>query len=231
MYEAAYAYPDGASTVSRFADALAALEYDGVVVRSRVDSRPEYDPGTVREEYGLNVVDGVTVDAADPAAASGAVGNLRSEHTVLVVRGGGETMNRYAAEEPKVDVLAQPGKEVNHVVVKAAVENGVRVEFDLGRVLRESGGRRVQALRGLRKLRELVEKYDAPYVVSASPSSHLHVRDPRSLVAVGEVVGFDADQIQNGLREWGVLAERNRERQSADFIAPGVRRSEHEEDG
>jgi len=114
--------------------------------------------------------------------------------------------------------------------VKAARENAVRVEFDFGPVLRTAGGPRVQALRGLRKLRELVEKYDAPYVVSASPSSHLDVRAPRELVAVGEKIGFTEEQVRTGLAEWGALAERNRERMSADFIAPGVRKGRYEED-
>ncbi|MGB9987801.1 RNase P subunit p30 family protein [Salarchaeum japonicum] len=230
MYEAAFAYPDGASTVARLAETLAGVEYDGVVVRSRAGNRPEYDAERVREEHDIDVVDGVTVDAEDPTGASGAVTNLRSDVTVLCVHGGNATMNRYAAEEEKVDVLSRPGSEVNHVVVKAAKRNAVRLEFDFGPVLRESGGRRVQALRGLRKLREIVEHYDAPFVVSATPRTHLDARAVRELVAVGEQAGFSEDQIRAGLREWGVLAARNRERMSADFIAPGVRRGRYEED-
>lgn len=230
MYEAVFAHPDCASTVARFADTLAGIKYDGVVVRSRAGARPDYDSEQVCEEYGIDVVRGVTVDAEDPTGASGAVANLRSDVTVLCVQGGNATLNRYVAEEEKVDVLSCPGSEVNHVVVKAAKRNAVRVEFDFGPVLRESGGERVKALRGLRKLREIVEHYDAPYVVSVTPESHLDVRAPRELVAVGEQAGFSEDQIRAGLREWGVLAARNRERMSADFIAPGVRRGRYEED-
>jgi len=68
--------------------------------------------------------------------------------------------------------------DVNHVLVKAAVENGVRLEFDLSGVLRESGGRRVRIIQSLRKLREIVNHYDAPYVVSVDPTSHLELRAP-----------------------------------------------------
>lgn len=230
MYEAAYAHPDGASTVARFAHTLAGVGFDGLVVRSRADAAPEFDAAKLAEEYGIDVVSGVTVDGSDPSEASGRIGTLRSEHTVVVVRGGDAKSNRFAAESERVDVLAAPGGEVNHVVVKAAKENAVRVEFDFGPVLRQSGGPRVQALRGLRKLREIVEKYDAPFVVSASPESHLDVRAPRELVAVGEEIGFTKEQVRSGLAEWGVLAERNRERMSADFIAPGVRKGRYEED-
>jgi ribonuclease P/MRP protein subunit RPP1 len=115
------------------------------------------------------------------------------------------------------------GGDVNHVLAKAAARNGVRLEFSFRRVLRASGGDRVQAIGDLRKLRELVENYEVPYVVSADPRSHLHLRAPRELQAVGEVVGFSADQVEAGLAEWGRLAARNRERTSDSFVEPGVR--------
>jgi ribonuclease P/MRP protein subunit RPP1 len=202
VYEAVHAHPDGESTVARFALTAASDGFDGVVVRSRTDARLDVDLGAVREECGVDVVDGVEVDAEDRSHASGTIASLREQVTVLVVRGGTPTLNRFVAESPKVDVLAGPMRgdgDVNHVVVKAARENGVRVEFDFSRVLRADGGERVQALRGLRKLRELVAYYDAPFVVSATPASHLELRAPRELLAVGEEVGFDREQIRSGL--------------------------------
>lgn len=119
--------------------------------------------------------------------------------------------------------------DLNHVLVKAARDHGVRVEFDFGPVLRSTGGHRVQHLRSLRKLRELVEHYDAPYVVSANAHSHLQLRAPRELIAVGEAIGFAPEMVRTGLREWGALARRNRERADESFIAPGVERGRYDE--
>jgi ribonuclease P/MRP protein subunit RPP1 len=161
------------------------------------------------------------------------VGEHRSEHTLVILAGGTEETNRFAAEEPRVDVLARPMArrgDVDHVIAKAAARNGVRIEFDLAPVLRTSGGRRVRALSDLRKLRELVEKYDVPYVVSASPGSHLEVRAPRELAAVGAAIGFSREAILEGLREWGRLAARNRDLQGGSFIEPGVRGGKHDEE-
>lgn len=233
MYEAVHARPDGESTVARFASTAASDGYDGVVVRNRTDARPDVDLESVSDEYGVDVVDGVELVADDVSHASGAIGNLRDQATLLVVRGGTPDLNRFVAESPKADVLAAPMREegdVNHVVVRAARDNAVRLEFDFSRVLRAQGGPRVQALRGLRKLRELVEYYDAPYVVSADPHSHLELRAPRELLAVGEEIGFEREQVRAGLEEWGVLAARNRKRQSEEFISKGVERGRHEED-
>ena len=234
MYEAVYATPDGDTTVSRFAHAAARYGYDGVVVRDTgadggLGAR-EYD--RIRERFGTDVVDGFEVTTENPESAAGAIGARRTSRTLLLVRGG-ERMNRFAAEQDRVDVLTRPfgrGGDVNHVVVKAARDNGVRLEFDLGPVLRCDGGRRVKALRKLRKLRELVAAYDAPYVVSATPTSHLQLRSPRELAALGETLGFSPEGVREGLAEWGRLVERNRHRLSDSFIALGVERGRYEED-
>lgn len=223
-YEAVYARPDGESTVARHARTAARQGYDGLVVRTDGAPVPE---GTA-ERYGLDLIDGVEVDAEDPASASGGIGNARPDHTLVLVRGGTATMNRFAVEQPRVDVLASPtgagegADRFNHVLARAAARNGVRVEFDLGPALRTDGGPRVQALSDLHLLYDLVERYDVPHVVSARAAGHLALRAPRELAAVGEAVGLDAAFVRDGLAEWGRLARRNRERASDAFVMPGV---------
>ncbi|MBZ6496317.1 RNase P subunit p30 family protein [Natrinema longum] len=233
MYEAVHAHPDGQSTVARLAQTAADYGYEGVVVRNHDDARADYDPERIRAEYGLDVVEGVEIRADDPQQAGGSVGNYRTSETIVGIHGGTTALNRFAVEQPKVDVLAHPMTEsgdVNHVLVKAAVENGVRLEFDLSGVLRESGGRRVRILQSLRKLREIVAHYDAPYVVSGDPTSHLELRAPRELKALGDRIGFSPEFVEDGLAEWGRLAERNRHVDSESFIEPGVQRGRYEED-
>jgi ribonuclease P/MRP protein subunit RPP1 len=229
MYEAVHVYPDGESTAARVATTAARMGYAGVVVRAR-ETTPDYP--AVREASGIDAVDAVEIVAPDPERASGAVGGRRPDHTLLCVRGGTDRLNRFAVENDRVDVLTRPmadDGDVNHVLANRAAANGVRVEFDFGPVLRATGGERVQALRGLRKLRELVADADAPFVVSANPASHLELRAPRELIAVGEAVGFAPDTVRAGLREWGELAERNRYRQSGSFVEPGVERGRGDE--
>lgn len=168
------------------------------------------------------------------SVASGSIGHRREQATVLLLRGRTPEMNRFGAESPRLDVVADPmggDGDLNHVIVNAAESNGVALEVNLGPVLRQSGGARVQALRGLRKLRELIEAADAPFVVSASPATHLQVRAPRELVAVGEAIGFDREQLRTGLETWATLAARNRRRKDPGYVAPGVTVDTREEDG
>ena len=233
MYEAVHARPEGDSTVARLAVTAREYGFEGIVVRDHTDALGSYDAERVRDAYGVDVVRGVEIRTDDPSKASGHLGNVRPKYTLVALHGGSDRLNRFAVEHERVDVLAHPmarGGDFNHVLAKAAARNGVRVEFNLQRVLRADGGRRVQALQGLAKLHRLVEKYDVPYVVSADPFSHLQLRAPRELRTVGEAIGFDAEWIEDGLAEWGRLATRNRERRSEDFIQPGVQRGRYEED-
>jgi len=232
MYEAVHARPDGSATVARMAHDAAELGYEGVVVRNHSDHRTAYDADRIRDAYGVDVVRGVEIRADDPSAASGSVGNFRPKHTLLCVHGGDDAINRFACETERVDVLCHPLRgdgDVNHVLAKAAARNGVRIEVNLARALRTTGGRRVQFLNDLERLWRLIDRYDVSFVVSADPASHLQLRAPREVCAVGDACGIDADDVREGLREWGRLAERNRERDSERFIEPGVRRGRYEE--
>ena len=228
MYEAVTAYPAGDSTVSRQAKTAADYGYDGLVVRTR---EAEFDADAISDRYEIEIIGGIEIDAADPEAAAGGVGNHRPECPILLVRGGTNALNRYAVEAERVDVLSRPmagDGDFNHVLARAAATNRVFIEFDLGPVLGERGGPRVQALQDLRKLRELVEQYDTPFVVSATADSHRGLRAPRELRAVGKQIGFTADQITAGLRAWGEIVARNRARDEEAFIEPGVRRGRYD---
>lgn len=232
MYEAVHAVPDGEATAARHA--LTAREYgfEGVVVRNHSDAAADVDAGRIEDEYGVAVVEGVEIRADDPEAASGYLGNYREDHLLLALHGGTTALNRFGTAQDRLDVLAHPldgDGEFDHVMARAAADHGVRVEINLGRVLRRDGGPRVQAIRDLRHLRKLIEQYDVPYVVSADPFSHLQVRAPRELAAVGSEIGFEPAQVDAGLSEWKRIVDRNRERLSAAFLEPGVWEGRYED--
>ena len=233
MYEAVYANPDEEGSIRRLVETASAYGFDGVVVRNATEGALVDELLATREAASIDVVDAGEITASEPQRASGSVGNVRHSRTTVIVRGGSPVLNRFAVENEKVDVLSRPmaGEgDVNHVLAKAAVANGVCIEFDLGPVLRESGGRRVRVLQSLGKLFEIADYYDAPYVVSATPADRFELRAPRELAAVGEQIGLSREWIEEGLAEWGRLAARNRRIQSDSFIEPGVERGRYDED-
>lgn len=234
MYEAVHAHPDGNATVARLAVTAREFGYDGVVVRNHGDRQAEYEPATVANTTGVDVIPAIELRTDDRSQLAGLVDRYRKKRIVVCVHGTSPEINRHACETPEVDVLCHPMRadgDMNQVLARAARENGVRVEFNFAEILRETGGRRTRAVAGLHKLLDLVEQYDVPYVVSADPFSHLEIRAPRELAAVGERAGIDRDVVLDGLREWRRLADRNRDRTAESFIEPGVRRGPYEEDG
>src|SRR6056297_398527 len=94
-YEAVTAYPEGTSTVSRYAKTAASQGFDGLVVRTR---GADYDAAAIDDRYGVDIVTGIEVDADTPDSVSGSIGNFRRECTLLLVRGGTNAVNRYAVE-------------------------------------------------------------------------------------------------------------------------------------
>ena len=185
-----------------------------------------------------DIVNGVEIVSADPQHASGVLGDERSKRTIVAIRGGTNKLNRFAVEQPRVDVLTQPfvGSDksrmgdINHVLVKAAVRNEVAVELNLGPAIRADGGHRIKHLKRLNKLKRLITHYDAPYVMSATPRSHLEFRTPRELAAVGAEIGLGETWVHNGFAMWDEIITRNRHRRSESFIAPGVEHGRYEKD-
>lgn len=232
MYEGVHAWPDGESTVARLAATASSYGFEGIVVRNHGDAQARFEADKIRSKYGIDVIEAIEIRTDSSAQASGLVGNYRSKRTIVCVHGG--PLNRFATEQSQVDVLAHPMQEgdINHVLAKNAVANNVHLEFNFSQILRSTGGTRVQAIQDLTKLWDLVEKYDVPYVVSADAHSHLGIRSPRELQAIGEVVGLSENAIKRGLEAWEDLAERNRKRRSDTYLEPGVRiepQSDHED--
>lgn len=222
-YAAAHARPEGDATVARLARTASEQGYDGLVVRNHDDPLADVDVDRLTHAFDIDLVDGVEIRADTRTEASSRLGSSRQDRTVVCLHGG--DLNRFGVEQDRVDVLAHPmrGGDLNHVLARAAADHGVRLEFDLSRVTRADGAARERAIRDLRKLGELVHAYDAPFVVSTDARSHLHLRAPRELVAVGTVVGLEEAAVRQGLQEWGNIARRNRERLTDGFVEPGVR--------
>jgi len=238
MYEAVSVGNECQTTLTRYATTASRFGFDGVVARQPASEAPaEHSLSAERlhcwEQYSIDVVDAVEFRTTAISTIRRKLDDVRESSTLVVVRGGSPERNRFAVEEPRVDVLSAPMEtegEFNHVLAKAATRNAVHVECDLAPVLRCSGGTRVRALQDLQKLWEILAQYDTPFVVSGSPQSHLELRAPRELQAVGQKAGIDSESILKGLEAWGELAARNRERHSESFIAPGVERTRYEKD-
>lgn len=202
MYEFVHTAPESRSTLNRMALTAERMRYSGIIIRNH--SNYELLDEWV-SEFGVDVVGGVEVRADSVEQLHGLVRKYRDKVDVVCVHGGEEDINRGAVEMDEVDVLCHPmkgrGRGVNHVTAATARENDVVLEFNLSKVLRESGGERVRALQDLRFLRKLVRKYGTPFIISGDPYTHQDLRAPREMKALLELIGFREGEINTGIGE------------------------------
>lgn len=235
MYEAVRPYPAGDATAARFARVAGAYGYDGVVLRRSPDDdaqgggagdEPTASPSGPADSDAApsDVVPAIEVDAADRDRLARLLRERREDVPVIVARAADGAASRFAAERERVDVLLPtPGATPDHATIGTAAANGVRIGVDLGPVLRGDGGSRVRALGHLRTLVTDLRDRDAPHVVTGTPASHLALRAPRDIAALGAALDVSADWVRDGLAEWGRIIRRNRERAAPPPGEPGVR--------
>lgn len=208
MYEFVHAAPETATTPARTAHTASRAGYEAVVLRNHfdveegADTYPSYD---VPDEPAIPVQEGVEVRPDGVESLHQGIRRAEREGAAVVaVHSGDETVNR-AAIQADVDMLAHPnrgrGRSFDHVLAREAADAGVAVELTLAPVLRGSGGERVKAIRDLQATLKLVRKYGTPFVVSADPRTHLHIRSPRELRAVARLVGIEDNEFDRGTNE------------------------------
>lgn len=213
LAEAVSVYPDGTSTASRFAMTASQLGYDGIVIRNSRSVAAEPPTSAIREKFDIDIVEGIEVVRADPDEISGQLPHLKEQTELLLVAGGSESMNRFVSGQHHVDVLTDPigpdGPDIDPGVATQARDNQVAIELNLA-PLTSNGGERVRYLDRLNRLWETIDHYDAPYVITVSPESHLKLVAPREAAALGDLVGLEGTDVRTGLATWLDIATVNR---------------------
>lgn len=230
MFEAIRATTTEESTVARMALTATELGYHGLVVRHPDPQNASIDVDAIVSMSGIKIVIGGEITTDAPSQASGLIGSLRPIVPVLVISGGTRAMNNFVVRQDRVDVLADPigdQQAIDHVVVKTAKSHGVHLELNLGPVLRSAGGNRVRSIRRLRELWALIDHYDAPFVVTGCPRSHLEFRAGRDLAAIGNTIDIDPEKVNEGMKQWSRIVWENQDRLAEDYVQPGVHRGKH----
>jgi ribonuclease P/MRP protein subunit RPP1 len=129
---------------------------------------------------------------------------LRHGLDYVVVCGGDYRVNRLAVAEPGVDILAHPdlGRRdsgVDAIVARAAAENRVAIEINLGRIINSSGTRRVYVLRNVKKTLMLARKYGSPLIASTGAESWLELRGGDGVRCLLQMIGFEEEEITDAM--------------------------------
>jgi len=145
----------------------------------------------------FEIYTGIEIQADNVSKLNKYISRSVNKVDIISVSGGHEDINRGAVENGHVDILAHPasqGKPLNHVLSKAAADNGVAIDFNIDALIRHRGGSRVRILSALRQNARLAHKFDIPMVITSNARSHYDLRGPREMMALGMLMGMTMEE-------------------------------------
>ncbi len=183
----------------------------------------------VCSELGVDFVSRVDLRPRGPADLMRQLRRLRRKFEVISVSCESKAVARQAAKDRRVDLLNFPlldfhRRFFDRAEAELACKGLAALEIDVKPLLVLEGAARVRLLSCLRRETSIAKSFGVPIVVSSGVSHELLLRKPREMAALGFIFGLDEVAGLDAVsRNPVALVERNREKLSAEFVAPGIR--------
>jgi RNase P/RNase MRP subunit p30 len=210
---------------------VAKLGYGLVGMPLAAETRGE-EVGKLREVCGGVGVDFVSRVDLRPRSAGELVRLLRGvrrRFEVVCVLCESKGVARQAARDRRVDLLSFPlldfrRRFFDRAEAELACGGLSALEVNVKPLLVLEGAARVRLLSWLQREVAVARRLGVPVVVSSGVSAELLLRKPREMAALGFLFGLDeVSGLDAVSRNAGAIVERNREKLSAGFVAPGIR--------
>ena len=183
----------------------------------------------VSEESGVDFA--TRLDLA-PKSSNELLGNLRRfrrKFEVVSVLCSSKPLARQAAKDRRVDLLSFPAVEprkrfFDWAEAELASKSSAAFEIDMAPVLSLDGFLRVVFLSCLRREVARAESFGVPVVISSGARDSLFLRKPQDFASLTLLFGMDLSRALEALsKNPGSIVDGNREKQSSDYVMPGVR--------
>jgi len=155
--------------------------------------------------------------------------SIRRKFDVLLVRGGDIELNRYACENPEVDILTHPEYErydpgLNHVLVRSAAKNDVAIEINFREILITNKNSRSKVLSNMRNNIMLAKKFKAQIILCSGAISHFELKSPECLISMVSQLGLELSEAKNSITKIPEsILNRSKERKSEKWVSPGIK--------
>lgn len=181
------------------------------------------------EEAGLDLVPRLDLHPPTPRRLLAALRKFRRRFEIIAVFCVSKPVARQAAKDRRVDLLNFPSlhfrkrffdKEEAELASNALAS----LEIDMKPLLIFDGVTRIRLLSMLRKEVAVACKFHVPIIISSGvPVGHL-MRKPRAFAALASLFDLDRPTRIAAVSTSPLqIVERNREKLSKDFVAPGIR--------
>ncbi len=154
---------------------------------------------------------------------------LRRKFEVICVFCENKEIARQAAKDRRVDLLNFPSLDFrrrffDRAEAELASNSLAALEVDVKPLLVLEGPSRIRLLSNLRRETAIAREFRVPIVVSSGAQGEIQLRKPREMAALTFLFGLDeASALETVSQNPAAIVERNREKLSRRFVAPGIR--------
>jgi ribonuclease P/MRP protein subunit RPP1 len=197
-----HSLPDYSDSPNRMILEAKRMGYAGICLSSLNPANTFHNPENIYPITDFGIYTGIEIQTDSISDLNKQVNRLREKVDIILIGGGLENINRSAVENQKVDILAHPalhGKPLNHILTKAAADNGVAIDFNIDALIMQIKGLRVNVLSALRLNVRLARKYDAPMILTSNAKSHYDLRGPREMMSLGLLMGMTHEEAFHAL--------------------------------
>ncbi len=192
-------YPNGDSSVRRFALEAAALGFDSLVA---------FD--TPSATYGdVEVRRGLFIQYAGMKDVIAQVKRANDPMSVVSVKAGDAGFNRGVVGYRGVHILrgihAAEKNAFDHVTAKMAADNRVAVDIDLSCLISARGIARQKAIQRYRDVMVLEQRFEFPLTLSSYARSVLDLRAVREVSGLCTLLGMDLPDVEKALAGVGTV--------------------------
>ena len=184
---------------------------------------------TTCTDMGLDFVSRVDLRPRSQDELTGLLRKLRRRFEVICVLCETKEVARQAAKDHRVDLLNFPlldyrRRFFDRAEAELASCGNAGFEVDVKPLLVLDGPARVRFLSSLRREVAVALEFHLPLVVSSGVSEALLLRRPREMALLGLLLDLTGTDALDAVSTCPAgLVERNREKLSAGFVAPGIR--------
>lgn len=184
----------------------------------------------ISNEAGLEFATRLDLAPRSPGELLSGLRRFRRRFEVVAVLCNSKPVARQAAKDRRVDLLCfrsfdSSKRFFDRSEAELASASSAAVEIDLALVLSSLESRSgVGIFSRLRREVATAGDFDVPLVISSGASDPLFLRRPKDCAAFALLFGLDESRAKDALSiNPSAIAERNRRKQDADYVAPGVR--------
>jgi len=183
----------------------------------------------VCEEFGLDFVTRLDLAPRGVGELLSSLRRFRRSFEVLSVLCSFKPVARQAAKDHRVDLLSfrafEPRRRFfDWAEAELASKSSAALEIDMTHVLSLEGFARIGLFSCLRREVATAKSFGVPVVISSGATEPLLLRKPQDYASLTFLFGMDASLALEALsKNPAGIVERNRRKQSLDYVAPGVR--------